>query len=339
MLNLFKDLDQEQPQRESGSPAVAKVAQAIADQALVLNLEAVTEPIKVFHFKNSLLAFGLGSLIGFLIGIYLPLLGLILQAILWLLLLREIKQPTLARLMPGETKNITVTIPARSKEVQKIILTVPFDTSAFMPTLLGLKPQLYWGLILFLGSAVPGLQLIGIMLELHSLLFWSLLPLLMLVVCGVLPQALPVPSGLAGCSALLESASILTRFRPSITTVILYFTGAQSLNSGVQKLPELFKGKKPTYGLNLVPQNRSEIGIVTREGFLPQSGSPLLKELLTEVATEKSIPIKCITTSEVTPSYPLLSKKANVISLAVPTEETNENLRELIVGFIRKIEH
>jgi len=339
VLNLFKELDRKHPQRESGSPGAAKLAQAIINQASALNLKAVTGRIKVFHFQSSLLSFGLGSLITILVGIHLPLLGLILQAILWLLLLREFKQPALARLMPGETKNIAVTIPARSKEVQKIILTVPFDTSAFMPTPLGLKPQLYWGLILFLGSAVLGLQLSGILLGFPPLLFWSLLPLLLLVVSGVLPKKQRVPSGLVGCSALLECASILTRFRPSITTVILYFTGAQALNSGVQKLPGLFKGDSPTYGLNLSPQDRPEIEIITREGFLPQSGSPLLKELLTEVAAEKSIPIKCITTSEVTPSYPFLAKKLDVISLGIPTKETNENLRELIVGFIRKIEH
>lgn len=339
MLNLLRELDREYPQRESGSPASAKMAQAIADQAMALNLKAVTERIKVFHFQNSLLSFGLGSLIAIVIGILFPIPGFILQAALWLLLLGEIKQPILAKLKSEEAENIIVTIPARSKEIQKVILTAAYDTYPFISTPSRLKPQLYWGINLTLGLMVPILQLIGIMLKLPSLIFWSLLPLLVLVVWGVLVKTTSVPSGLAGCSALLESASILTRFRPSITTVILYFTGAQSLNSSVQKLPELFKGENPTYGLNLVPKNRSEIGIVTREGFLPKSGSPLLKELLIEVATEKSIPIECITTSEITPSYPFLAKKLDAISLAIPTKETDENLRELLVGFVRKIEH
>lgn len=339
MLNAFEELSREYPERESGSPAAAKVAQTITEQASRLNLESVVEKIKVFHFQNSLLGFGLGSLAAVLIGIYLPLPGFILQAVLWFLLLGEIKRPVLAKLKSREAENIVVTIPARSKEVQKVILTAAYDTNAFIPTPLGLKPQLYWGLNLILGFAAPVLQLTGIMLKLPSLSFWSLLPVLVLVVWMVLAKAPSAPLGLTGCSALLETASILTRFRPSITTVVLYFTGGGSLNSAVQKLPALFKGENPTYGLNLIDQNRPEIGLVNREGFMPQSGSPLLKELLIEVAADKSIPVKSITTFEVTPSYPLLSKKANAISLAVPTVETNENLRELLVGFIRKIEH
>lgn len=339
MLNIFKEIDREYQERSSGSPATAKVAQAITEQASLLNLEAVNEKIKVFHFQNSLLAFGLGSLVAVFIGLMFPIPGFILQAVLWLLLLGEIKRPVLAQLKPGEGENIVVTIPARSKEVQKVILTAAYDTNAFIPTPLGLKPRLYWGLNLILGLMVPLLQLVGIVLKLPSLLFWSLLPLLVLVICGVFGKALPVPSGLTGCGALLEAASILTRFRPSITTVVLYFTGGGSLNSAVQKLPALFKGENPTYGLNLVEQNRPEIGIINREGFLPKSGSLLLKELLIEVAADKSIPVKSLATSEVTPSYPLLAKKMNAISLAVPTGETSANLRELLVGFIRKIEH
>lgn len=339
MLNTFEELNREYSNRESGSPAAAKVAQAIIEQASLLNLEAVVEKIKVFNFKNSLLAFGLGSLVAAFVGFYFPLPGFILQAVLWLLLLREIRRPVLTKIKSGEAENIVVTIPARSKEVQKVILTAAYDTNAFIPTPLGLKPQLYWGLSLVLGFTAPVLQLTGIMLRLPALLFWSLLPILLLVGLGLAAKTPPVPSGLTACSALLETALILTRFRPSITTVVLYFTGGGSLNSAVQKLPALFKGENPAYGLNLIDQNRPEIGIVNREGFIPQSGSSLLKDLLVEVAANKSIPVKCITTSEVTPSYPLLTNKMNVISLAVPTEETNENLRELLVGFIRQIEH
>jgi hypothetical protein len=336
--NIFNDLSREYQARNSTSSAAAKVSQAIAAQASALKLEPVVEKIKVYHFQNSLFSFALGSLVAILIGFLLPIPGFIFQTILWLLLLGEIKRPVLAKLKSGEAENIVVTIPAKSKEVQKVILTAAYDTNPFISTPLGLKPQLYWGLNLILGLTAPVLQLAGIILKLPLLLFWSLLPLLVLVVCSILAKTQSIPSGLTGCSALLESASILTRFRPSITTVVLYFTGAQSLNSGVQNLPALFEGENPTYGLNLVEQNRPEIGIINREGFLPRPGSPLLKELLVEVATEKSIPVKSITSSEVTPSYPLLSKKANAISLAVSTGETNENLRELIVGFIRKIE-
>ncbi len=339
MLNIFSELYHEYPERKAGSDAAAKVAQAITDQASTLNLEAVTEKIKVFHFQNSLFSFILGSIATTIIGLYLPVPGLIIQIVFWLLLLGEIKRPTLAQLKSGEAENITVTIPARSKEVQKVVLTARYDTGTFLPTPLGLKPQMYWGLNLLLGLAVPVIQLICIILNLPSIMLWSLLPLLVLAAFGFLPITHPDQFGLTGCSALLESASILTRFRPSITTVIFYFTGAQSLNSGVQKLPALFKGGNPIYGLNLVETNRQGIGIVHREGFLPQPGSNLVKEILTEVASEKSIPVESITTSEVTPSYPLLSKKANVISLAIPIEETNANLRELLVGFIRKIEH
>lgn len=339
MLNTFKELSREYSKRESGSPAAAKVAQAITEQASLLNLEAVVKKIKVFNFKNSLLAFGLGSIAVVLVGFYFPLLGFILQAALWLLLLGEIKRPVLAKLKSGEAENIVVTIPAKSKEAQKVILTAAYDTNSFIPTPLGLKSQLYWSLSLVLGFAAPVLQLTGIMLRLPALLFWSLLPVSVLVVWGLSAKNPPVPSGLTGCSALLETAMILTRFRPSITTVVLYFTGGGSLNSAVQKLPALFKGENPTYGLNLIDQNRPEIGIVEREGFIPQSGSSLVKDLLVEVAANKSIPVKCITTPEVTPSYHLLAKKMNAISLAVPTEETTENLRELLIGFIRQVEH
>ena len=339
MLNILKEISREYQERSSGSSAAAKVAQAITEEASRLNLEAVVEKIKVFHFQNSLLAFGLGSLAAVLIGFLFPLLGFILQAILWLLLLGEIKRPVLAKLKSREAENIVVTIPAKSKEAQKVILTAAYDTNAFIPTPLGLKPQLYWGLNLVLGFAAPVLQLTGIMLRLPALLFWSLLPISVLVVWGLSAKTPTVPSVLTGCSALLETALILTKFRPSITTVVLYFTGGGSLNSAVQKLPALFKGENPTYGLSLIDQNRPEIGIVDREGFIPQSGSFLVKDLLVEVAANKSIPVKCITTSEITPSYSLLTKKMNAISLAVPTEAANENLRELLVGFIRQIEH
>lgn len=340
MLINFNELSHEYPERKNGSPEAAKVAQAIAAQASTLNIDPIIEKVKVFHFQNSILSFGLGSLAAILIGLYLPQLGLVLQALLWLLLLGEIKHPVLAKLKTEEAENLVLTIPARSKETQKVILTAVYDTSAFMPTPLALKPRLFWGLCISFGLALPAMQLSGIILNLPSLALWSLLPLLVLLGFNVLPKK---PSGglpgLNCCNALLEAASILLRFRPSITTVVLYFTGAQPLNSSVQKLPAVFKGKNPTYGLNLVEQNRQQIGIISKEGFIPQTGNPLLKEILTEVAAEKSIPVESISTSEVTPSYPLLGKKANVISLAIPTAETNENLRELIVGFIRKIEH
>lgn len=339
MRNHFKELSREYPERKSGSVAAAKVAQAITAQAAALNLKTVTEKIKVFHFQKSILAFCLGSLAAFLIGLYLPLPGLILETALWLLLLGEVKRPVLAGIKTETAENLVVAIPARSKETQKVVLTAAYDTSLFLSAPLGLKPYWYWGLSLSLGLGIPILQSAGFMLAFDTLKFWSLLPLILLAVFSILPGKTAFSSGLNGCIALLETASILLRFRPSITTVILYFTGGSSLNSGVQKLPALFKGENPTYGLNLVEQNRPEIGIINREGFLPQSGSLLLKELLIEVAADKSIPVKSIITSEVTPSYPLLSQKANAISLAVPAEETNENLRELLVGFIRKIEH
>lgn len=340
MLNTFVELSQEFTERESGSPAATKAAQAIAAQTSALNLKTVTEKIKVLSFQNSLLSFELGSIAAIIIGLYLPQLGLVLQAILWLLLLGEIKRPILAKVKSGEAENIVVTIPARSKETQRVVLTAGYDTSVFMPTPFGLKPQLYWGLNIGFALAVPTLQLIGIVLKLHWLTLGSLLPLLVILGFYVLPkQTSNDLSGLNGCNALLETASILLRFRPSITTVIIYFTGAHSLNSGVQILPAVFKNENPTYGLNLVEQNREQIGIVSQEGFLPRPGSSLLKEILTEVAETKSIPIESITTSDITPSYPLLAKKMNAISLAVPAKDTDQNLRELLVGFIRKIEH
>ncbi len=340
MPNTFEELSQGYPERGSGSAAATKVAQAIVGQTSVMNLEAVTDKIKVFNLQTSLLVFGLGSLAAIIIGLYLPQLGLALQVVFWLLLLGEIRWPNLAKVKSGEAENIVLTIPAKSKETQKVVLTAAYDTSAFIPAPLGLKPQLYWLLTICIGLALPVLQLLAMVLKLHWLTLWSFLPLLVLLGLFILPkQASGHPSGLNGCKALLETASILLRFRPSITTVIIYFTGAQSLNSGVQKLPAIFKNENPTYGLNLVEQNRQQIGIISQEGFLPQPGSPLLKEILTEVAQTKSIPVEIIATPEITPAYPLLGKKMNAISLTVPAKDTDENLRELLVGFIRKIEH
>lgn len=339
MRNYFKELSREYPERKSGSAAAAKVAQAITAQAAALNLKTVTEKIKVFHFQKSILAFCLGSIAAFLIGLYLPLPGLILETVLWLLLLGEVKRPVLAGIKTETAENLVVAIPARSKETQKVVLTAAYDTSLFLSAPLGLKPYWYWGLSLSLGLGIPILQSAGFMLAFDTLKFWSLLPLILLAVFSILPGKTAFSSGLNGCIALLETASILLRFRPSITTIILYFTGSQSLNSGVQNLPVLFKNENPTYGLNLVEQKRAQMGIVVREGFLPQSGSPLLKEILNEVATEKLIPVENIAVSEVTPSYPLLAKKRDVISLTVPTDGSIENIRELIIGLIRKIEH
>ncbi len=342
---IFNELETEYPERKPGSPGFKEVITVLDKTLGALGLKTVLRKIPVFYFDISLSVLIIADLILVSWSYFHPLAGFLIAILLYLLFLKEIIRPTLARVQAVPAENLAVTVPARSKEIQKIILATTIGTDSFFKRPAQLLKRVYLIIIYSLGLDVVVCLGLNHLLQLKLFLliaFGSILGLIYLKISARCPDPRP---GLNNCAVLMELAQILAKDRPFRTTVILLFHASNSLNSGMLKIPEMIDPKLSfNYVVDILnlPDKRNKI--VTADGaFLPMKGDPLLAELLTEVAREKNIPIQEIRVDRITAAYPLHFKKIKTITISNPPDQDPEtgsgkDLKELLIGLIRKLD-
>ncbi len=313
----------------------------VQESLTTLGLNPETRPIPVYNFRVSLTVFSIIVILGALLGYGQPLLGLVVTGIAWLLLAAELIQPVLAKVKPGLSQNLAVTIPARSKEFQKVVIVVPSGGQAVLPAT-ALSEHLYYGLGLVLGLAAVLIQLAGLQNG-AAILPSALLPVVGLLILAGLPEAKERKHAPINGAALTELVAMLFKARPATTTVSLLFAGSASLNSGTLELVQsLKKGPELTYVIVLGSAAGPELQLVLSEGLLHLPADPFLKETLVEVAVQKGIPLLQKNSAELSRALPLKTRKYRTITLLLPETDheaaTGRNLRELLAGFIRQIE-
>ena len=345
--DLFKELQEKFPTRAPGSLGVTAVIQELERQTSTWSLSSKTEKVTVFPFQTAVGVFGVGSLMAILIGLWYPLWGVFLTGLLLITLLLEFALPILARFKTSRTENFSLTIPARSKETQRVFLIMNLSTDDFIAAPKFLNSEIYLLTLFGLGVTSFLLELVNLLLPLRIFTVLATVPILILLLLAVLPRKENAAnSSLNNCAAVLELGSILTKAKPSTTTVTIFASGSRSLNSGVLGLLKQLKtGPQLTYVVNLVDLADKRINVITDEGaILSQPNDPLLVELLMEVSREKSIPVQTIKIKEFTAVLPLKLKQIRTVSVANPLLDATElsadkNVKELLIGLIRKLDH
>jgi hypothetical protein len=343
-MNLAEEgmkLEHDFPQRPSGSKGMAAVTRLISNAAKELGLEPELQPLPLYHSRTGVWIYGAGLLLGALLSWHWPWIGLITAGLFWLPFLLEPFRPVLSAIKSGKTSNLIFTIPARSKETQKVVfLAHPATDRSFAAPIFFTCSSHYFITLVLLGFTVL------VLLAFHwgqscDEPWFLFIPIFFILIFNILSHSENLsPAPLADCTALLEAASVLTKARPATTTVTFCFAGSNSLNSGSLGVPALLKQRPVlTYLVNLGGRSASEIKILNTEGFpFPLAGDPMLIEELKEVATEKEIPFTRGRINECIGAYPLLLRKFRTVSIACPEGVNIRDLRELLTGLIRKID-
>jgi hypothetical protein len=343
IAEAFLKLEKDHPERQPGSGDAQAVLDEIKEQTAAWEYKAATKKIPVFHFSMSIMIFIIGSLLAIGLSFLHPFSGLILETLLLLLFITELVHPILAKLRTSEAENLLLTIPARSKETQRLIITTNFTTDNFTTRPPQLANRTFMCLIYGLGFVTFLLVASTVFLKSQMFLSFAFLTILGIIVLNLLAKENHHTAGLGNCAILLELGSILLKARPSTTSVTLWFSGANSLNSGTLEIPKLLKGgPELNYVVNLVDWADKRINLITTDGLLlPQHSDPLLVEILMEVAKEKMIPLQAIKFSDISPVYSLKFNKQKAISVTNPlgVPDSAKNLRELLSGLIRKLDH
>jgi hypothetical protein len=215
----------------------------------------------------------------------------------------------------------------------------------------GVSPRLYLIAVYALGLLIPVCLLLYWRLQGAFFQYLTLIPILALIFLSLYTsKTAPQDANLNKASVLLELGAILLKSRPLSTTVTLFFTGAKSLNSGVLPVPKFLKTSRSTqnapltYVINLADLPDKRINVVTADGeLISRPSEPLLIETLMEISREKKIPTQEIRLQQFTETYPLKFKKIMTVSLTHPQEayigeNANRDLRELLLGIIRKLD-
>jgi hypothetical protein len=343
IFETFQTLAASHPKRQPGSSDARAVFDLIKAETAAWEFKAESKMVPVFHLSVSIMIYIVISLLAIGLSFLHPLGGFIIEALLFVLFVTELVHPVLAKIIPGKAENLLLTIPAHSKETQRLIITTSVVTDHFNARPFHLLNRVYLSLIYGLGFMVLLLMAGNMLLKMPLLLYFAILAILIIIILKLLAKDLNYAAGLANCAILLELGSIMLKARPNTVSVSLYFSGANSLNSGVLEVAKLLKqGPELSYVVNLVDYADKRINVVTTDGLiLPQQSDPLLVEMLMEVAKEKAIPLQTIKFSEVSPAYALKLKKMKAISLTNSSEapSVDKNIRELLSGLIRKMEH
>lgn len=342
--NFIHDLNRDIPNRAPGSNELARVIETLKEKTPHCGLEPETSVIPVYSIQTSINIFIVASLLISFLCLATPLIGLICQVVLLFLLLGELNHPFLAKAKPEHTTNLVFRIPARSKETQKIILTTSLTTDHFIDPPTGLSSTHYF-LALYGLAAIPVVfQLWAMVSGLRWLIFLAILPLALLTFLPFVKRKTQPHQTLENCEVLLELGSILAKARPAMTSVTILLTGCRSLNSGIQTLDAHLKGTKINYVINLAEFPDKRINISTSDGSVfPLASDPILTDLLQEVSREKNIPTQSARIKEVPETYLLKLRKVKALTVTNPLLNSPQggsakDLRELLIGFIRKID-
>jgi hypothetical protein len=351
-MNYYETLAQlaaKHPRRQSGSPGVAAVMEAIKTLAAAWKITPETNKVSVYQFQQSVWGLIAIGLLLFLSGFVIPVLSLGGAVLMGALLLRELSRPLLGKAKAIPAENLLVNLPAKNKEAQKVFLVASCDTDPFIKTPFECKPgrfiiAIFSMIALMTGMSILYLGQLGTIFNCLNLFF-----LILLAVVNLMVKEPQLPSTtLKNIAAILETAAILNKVKPDITSVALCFCGSRSLNSGMIAFgPEFAKGPEDlTYVVNLVETDDSTVTALqclTVEGMFPlKNTSPILLGLLQEVAREKALtPLTTANTSEYTETYPLNRAKIQPITIVIPQNESIplRDVRELLCGLIRKLDH
>lgn len=309
----------------------------IAENLKELGLQPEKQPIAVYRYQTSLYLFAGIGIVAAILGLLQPLLGFLLTAVALFFLTREIVRPVLARVKPTAAQNLSVTIPARSKEFQKTIVIVPLAEPNVLPSSGLSENTLYW-LTLGLGTLTLISQLLKAPLG-------SLVPIVLLLAIAYRLSMSKATVPPVDSASVVELAAVLSKARPATTTVTLLFTGSSALNSGLLPLVQSLKGSPElTYVVNLTSTATTNPQLIAVEGPTSYRADEFLEETLVEVAGQKEIALDIIKSRPFSKSIPLKAGKYRTITLALPQPQNpadpgaTKNLRELLVGLIRQIE-
>jgi hypothetical protein len=350
ITDTFLELEKQNPERKLGSAGLEQVMNTVKELAGTLGISVSTQKVPVFNFHISLLVYIIGSLAIIDLGYFLPWAGFCAGLILFGLLLTEIIQPIFARVkaMPG--KNLVLTVDARSKETQRVLIVTNVGTDGFVQPPPKASTRTYLIEIFILGfGTVLSLGLNCLFTHGFMLLpaIAMILGIIYLKIFGHSPKSSPKNSSLSNASVMIELAQIMSKGSPFRTSVKFLFSASGSLNSGVLKSGDLLDSRLSfNYVIELINHPDKRVNIVTADGLLiPMIKSePLLVDLFMEVARTKNIPLQEIKLNEVTGANAMKSKKIHAITLTNPLEsyagsDPQKDLRELIMGLIRKIDH
>ncbi len=309
----------------------------IAENLKDLGLQPETQPIAVYHYQTSLYLFAGIGLVAAIIGWLQPLFGFLLTAVAFFFLTREFVRPFLARVKSTAAQNLSVTIPARSKEFQKTVVIIPLAEPNVLPSNGLSENTLYW--------LTLGLGMLTLISQLLKAPLGSLVPagLLLIIAYRLSMAKVAVPP--VDSASVVELAAVLTKARPATTTVTLLFTGSSALNSGLLPLVQSLKGSPElTYVVNLMSTAAPNPQLVASEGPISYRADAFLQETLVAVAGQKGIALDITKSRPFSKSIPLKAGKYRTITLALPQSQNpadpgaTKNLRELLVGLIRQIE-
>lgn len=309
------------------------------------DINTVKVPVTAYDYQWAVYLFLLAATGSTILGLWKPAAGLIGIVIIAVLAIREFYHPFIARFKGSPAENLYYTIPARSKEVQKLYLVATYATDSLFakPQSFNFSQMLIAHHLIFICHGLIGIA--AYLTGIKALWYIALIPLLALAGWSFTFPKEKNQDALFNCTVLADLKNLLTKARPLSTTVTFALLGSRSLHSGVYHLlPEIKNNTKMTYVVNLTDHSTgNEPLIITSEGTLfPQSSDSTLVELLQIVAAEKGIAISQSKTTDFTEIFPLLLNNTKAVSIATPQEagsEHHRNLRELLAGLIRKIEH
>jgi len=305
---------------------------------------AEKSPIIAYDFRWGIFFFLLSALICSFLGLWNP--GTVwIGIIIAIMAIREFYRPLGSRFKGSPAENLYYTIPARSKEVQKLYIIATYGTDDLL-----IKPQAFLANQILTAHQLAFISygLISITASLTGnkpLWFIALIPLLAWAGWSLTFPARNDRDAFFNCTVLADLKNLLTKSTPVSTSVTFAFLGSRSLHSGAYHLlPVLKNTSKMTYIVNLTDYSDGNRPlIITSEGSLfPQESDPTLIELLHIVAAEKGIAVGKSKIGDYTEIFPFLLSGLKAVSVAVPRDagsEYHRDIRELLAGLIRKIEH
>lgn len=362
-LDIFLELEKQYPDRNAGSPGLDQARGAVKERAAALGIDTAVQKIPVFNFHISLLVYIIGSLAIIDLGYFLPWAGFGAALVFYGLLVSELTRPTFARIKSIPEKNLVLTVEARSKETQRVLVVTDLGTDSFVEPPPKGPIRTYLMVILVLGLVkVIALGLNCLFSHKYMILvaLAMVLGITYLKIFGRSSGPGRENTSLSNAAVMMELAQILAKSSPIRTSVKFLFTASGSLNSGVLKVADLLDSRLSfNYVIELINQPDRRINIVTADGLLPTiKNHPLLVELFMEIARIKNIPVQEIKLGRITAVNTLKNKelhpytegnalkvkKIDTITLTNPLDgytgaDPQKDLRELIMGLIRKIDH
>lgn len=283
-----------------------------------------------------------------LLSFFQPILGLILGIIFWLLFVKEIFYPMFGKFMAGQTNKYQLTIPARSKETQKLFIIHSLSTEKTLKPIPGMNQLTYLITLLGLGMMIVlGLYLNHFFLPQSLYSLYAFIPLVAIGIFNRMSnQSQQATYKFHTSEVLAEVISVLSKMRALTTSITICLTDNPSPNTGLSSLlPMLKTAPELTYILNIVDSAHNsspDIAILKQEGPFPQKGDLILQDLIREVASEKNVGIKAMTTTDFTEIFGLLLNKRKALTVLYPGPSNHlkqKELREILLGLIRKLDH